>query len=258
MRHTIFAATICWLFVVTSTLVRAGESESLPLKFDRPIRLLKRGVLPGTDSWRYYITQPKEDTEFVSDEQQVQKYIKFINPAEAKDPTACRLMSRQNYVGLFRLVDERFKNAQSLTWKWSVAKHPRNGKLGGAPHDHAMTFYVFFREPKSGGKFEYTILGFCWTAKSPTTRSDWNRKARMPWRKSPQGDIHNLALRDGPLKGELSEKVDLQEKHKEVFGSKVVPPIWGVVLLGDSNEVVPDVGEMTTDAVIRDIRFHNK
>jgi len=48
--------------------------------------------------------------------------------------------------------------------------------------------------------------------------------------------------------------VDLRSEYLRVF-RREPPPLWGIVLLADSNEVEPDVGEMTTDATIRDIRL---
>jgi hypothetical protein len=74
------------------------------------------------------------------------------------------------------------------------------------------------------------------------------------WSGSPRAEIVYNAIRNGPIPGELSEEVDLPTEYQKAFG-KPAPPAWCIFLLADSNEVEPDVGRMTTDAVIRDLRI---
>jgi hypothetical protein len=226
-----------------------GSSGSLRLTFERPTSRLARSLPPDVDSWKYYITVPDNDREDVRDPDEVARYIL---PREGGDDDACRLRSRKNYVGLFRLVHPEFASARRVSWKWSVASHPHGGKIGGTPNDQSIQVYLLFREKPEGGDYSYTALSYVWTDK--TTELQQRMRGRMPWNNSPRAEMILLALRNGPIAGELAEAVDLQDGYLRAFG-RPAPPLWGVVLLADSNEVEPDVGRMTTDAVIRDIRF---
>jgi hypothetical protein len=52
----------------------------------------------------------------------------------------------------------------------------------------------------------------------------------------------------------LSEDVDLRAYYQKAF-RREPPPLWVIIVLGDSSEVEEDVGEMTTIATIRDLRL---
>jgi hypothetical protein len=251
MRFVVFGMTLCAVLASTHLRARADDPTTLLLDFSRPMDRIVRSSIPVQGKWKHYITQPGEPGENVRDSREVDRYITVV----ADDVNACQLRSRDNYVGLGRLLDPRFESARRLTWKWSVTKHPHNGKLGGTPNDQAILIYVFYREPlPDSDGYDYTGLGFCWTAKTEKTTE--RLIAKMPWSNSPKATIHHLALRDGPIQGVQSQEVDLAAEYVKVF-KRDPPRIWGVVLLADSNSVTPDLGEMTTDAIIRDIRFHN-
>jgi len=249
MRIAVFL-TLCAALVGDPLQSRAEDSSSLLLDFSRPMDRIVRSSIPVQDKWKHYITLPGRPGKSERDSREVDRYI-IVSPG---DVNACQLRSRDNYVGVARLLDPKFRSARRLTWKWSVAKHPHNGKLGGAPNDQAILIYVFYREPIPGTKdYDYTGLGFCWTAK--TEEKTERLIAKMPWSNSPKATIYHVSLRDGPIDGVLSEEVDLVAEYSKVF-KREPPEIWGVILLADSNSVTPDLGVMTTDAVIRDIRFH--
>lgn len=224
-------------------------SEPIWLKFDQPMSRFSRSLPPNHEFWKYYITVPDNERDDVHDPKEVARYVK---PAEGGDVSACRLLSRKNYVGVFRLVPPGYENARRLFWKWSVRKHPHGGKIGGSPNDQSVQVYALFREIKAGGEESYSALGFVWTEKTKDSRQ--TIRGRMPWYGSPRAEIVFIALRDSPATGEFAEEVDMQAEYQKAFAKKA-PPIWGVLLLADSNEVEPDIGEMTTDGVIRDIRL---
>lgn len=249
MRFVVFVMTFCALSANLLTHARADDPASLLLDFSRPMDQIVRGSIPVQGKWKHYITLPKEPGKTVRDTREIERYISVV----PDDVNACQMLSRENYVGLARLLDPKFASARRLTWKWSVAKHPHNGRLGQTPNDQAILIYVFYRESLPNGDYEYTGLGFCWTAK--TVKKTERLTAKMPWSNSPRATIHHLALRDGPIKGVQSQEVDLVAEYTKVF-KREPPKIWGVVLLADSNSVTPDIGAMTTDAVIRDIQFH--
>ncbi len=250
MRLVVFFMTLCAVLASGPLHARADDPTSLLLDFSRPMDRIVRSSIPVQGKWKHYITLPGKPGESERDSREFDRYI----TADPGDVNACQLRSRDNYVGVARLLDPEFGSARRLTWKWSVTKHPHNGKLGGAPNDQAILIYVFYREPLPDGEgYEYTGLGFCWTAK--TKKKTERLIAKMPWSNSPKATIHHLALRDGPIQGVLSQDVDLVAEYANVF-NRDPPKIWGVVLLADSNSVTPDIGEMTTDAIIRDIRFH--
>jgi Protein of unknown function (DUF3047) len=225
------------------------SSGTLRLEFDRSLTRLRRSLPPDPDSWTYYITVPDNDREDIRNAKEVARYIV---PHENDDAGACRLRSRKNYVGVFRLVRPGFENARRMSWKWSVSAHPHGGKIGGIPNDQSMQVYVLFRETLANGQFNYTALAFVWTHK--TTDLQQAMQGRMPWDGSPRAEMVLFALRNGPIPGEIPEEVDLRAEYRKAF-SREAPPIWGIALLADSNEVEPDVGRMTTDAAIRDIRL---
>lgn len=228
----------------------ADEPKSLLLDFSRPMDSIVRGAIPVPGKWKHYITLPKEPGKTIRDTREIAKFISVV----PDDANACQLRSRENYVGMARLLKEEFVFARRLTWEWSVAKHPHNGRLGETPNDQSILIYVFYRERDSeNDSYNYTGLGFCWTAK--TRKKTERLTAMMPWSNSPRATIHHLSLRDGPAEGLHAQEVELVTEYRKAF-NRDPPQIWGVVLLADSNSVTPDIGTMTTDAIIRDIQFH--
>jgi hypothetical protein len=227
---------------------QAGEAERFLLKFDKPMSRLSRSIELNPGSWKYYVTVPGEERDDVRSAKEV---ARFINPIPDNDASACRLLSRNNYVGMFRQVPPGYENLRRISWKWSVKKHPHGGKIGGPPNDQSMQIYVLYREGATD-KEVYTALSFVWTDK--TTATQQSIQGRMPWDGSPLAEVIFIARRNGPIPGELSEDVDLRAEYRRVF-RREAPPAWAIILLADSNEVEPDVGQMTTDAVIREIRL---
>ena len=96
------------------------------------------------------------------------------------------------------------------------------------------------------------MLGFVWTEK--TTDVLQMIRGRMPWNGAPWAEVTFLAIRNGPIPVGGFRGRGPPRQYLRVF-RREPPPLWGIVLLADSNEVEPDVGEMTTDATIRDIRL---
>ena len=249
MRWLIFVFVVALALASRSSSSLAEAPKSLLLDFSRPMDSIVRGSIPVEGKWKHYITLPKEPGKTVRDAREIERFIRVV----PDDDKACQLRSRENYVGVARLLDPRFASARRLTWKWSVTKHPHNGRLGENPNDQAILIYVFYREKLEEGGYDYTGLGFCWTAK--TRKKTERLTAMMPWSNSPRATIHHLSLRDGPAEGVQPQEVELVDEYRKVF-KRDPPQIWGVVLLADSNSVAPDIGVMTTDAIIRDIQFH--
>ena len=105
---------------------------------------------------------------------------------------------------------------------------------------------------QGGSDYEYTILCFCWTAKTTSKRD--RIPGSLPSKGAPEAIIQYLALRNGPSDEEFSEDVDLQLEYEKEF-SKPAPEVWaigiGLITMG------PNTNGMTTDAVISDIRITN-
>jgi hypothetical protein len=249
MRISWPAAAFAVLSASLHATSRADDPEPLWLKFDRPMSLLTASLPPSAEFWKYYITAPGDDRGVVREPKEVARYVV---PRVNNDASACRLLSRNNYVGICRLVPPGYERARRLSWKWSVSKHPHGGRIGGSPNDQSMQVYVVFREVRPSGEERYTAVSFVWTDKTTDLRQ--TIRGRMPWSGSPRAEIVYNAIRNGAIPGELSEEVDLPAEYQKAFG-KQAPPAWCIFLLADSNEVEPDVGRMTTDAVIRDLRL---
>ena len=248
MRINWPAVAVVVLSAGTHIYGQAVETGSVTLNFDQPMSRLSHALLVNAEFWKYYITVPENERDDVRDPKEVARYI---IPHENNDAGVCRLRSRLNYVGIFRLVPPGYEQARRLSWKWSVTKHPHGGKIGGSPNDQSMQVYAVYRELKANNEESYTALSFVWTEK--TTDVQQIIRGRMPWSGSPRAEIVYLAIRNGPIPDELSEIVDLRAEYQKAFGREA-PPLYGIMLLADSNEVAADVGEMTTDATIRDLR----
>jgi hypothetical protein len=244
-RLIVVIAITCSIF---QACIDADEPDSLLLGFEGKMGRVLRKSLPNVGVWKYFITQPGDPFRAVSDFKVVASHIK-PNPEDS----SCRLLSNNNYVGIARLVEEEFAQASTLSWQWAVTKHPHNGKLGGVPNDQSLIVYVFFREPTEDGNHKYRAIGYCWTHN--TTVMKERLIGRMPWSDSPKATIEHVSIRNGSQKGFFEETVNVRDEFEKRFGRKA-PPIYGLVLLCDSNSVTAsDFGEMTTDAVVRNVQL---
>ena len=231
------------------------DNDTLMLTFDKPMSLYTYSTLPTQDRWTCGVTRSKSVSEFERDPELIRKYI---TPQGVGN--ACRLQSKRNFVVLFRLIDPSFKDAHQLSWKWSASKHPFNGTAVGHPNDQSAQVLVVFRRPESTpNDAEYSILSFVWTATNngkqlPPTYLP-SAGYRLPTPKSPSAQVKVKVLNDGNVDGLLSREVDLRTESMQAYG-KAPPPIWGLLLMADSDESKEAVpGEMITDAIIQDVRL---
>ncbi|MEO1525727.1 MAG: DUF3047 domain-containing protein [Planctomycetota bacterium] len=227
----------------------ANEPTTLRLGFEREMVRLERVDLPIATRWKYYITEPRDVGKFV------RRKDEYIQPSS--DGEECRILSHENYVTLSRLIDEDFSQARTLSWKWKVKKHPPGGTLGTEKNDQSMIVYAVFRIPKDVNQenYNYHAIGFCWTEK--TVKEDERRNAELPWRRTQKATIIHVSIQDGPEADAdryVEESVDLDFYYRKYFPGGGRPDLWGITLMGDSNDVVV-FEKMTTDATIRDIRI---
>ncbi len=244
-----FAGLLCLL--IAAPAWGQTPAQQAVLRFDQPMEEATRTSQPSQEVWKYDVSDPNNIRRSIRDPKEVALHI---IPAPRNRATSCRIASSGNYVGLGRLLDPAYKHARRLTWKWAVMKHPHGGKLAGFPNDQAIKLYVCFRAAKGADDYEYTILCFCWTAKTTSKRD--RIPGSLPWKGAPEAIIQYLALRNGPSDEEFSEDVDLQLEYEKAF-SKPAPEVWAIGIGADSNDVGPNANGMTTDAVISDIRITN-
>lgn len=248
-QRSMFFLTLLIRLIVPSGAT-ADEPVVLSLDFEREMLRLERRQEPIASRWKYYITQPRDVGKFVR--------LKDDHIQPSADGLECRILSHENYVIISRLIDEDFAQARKLSWKWRVAKHPPGGSLGKQRNDQSIIVYAVFRLPKdlAPNKFDYHAIGFCWT--ESTSIAVERRHAELPWRRTQQATVIHVAIRNGVADDPeefIAESVDLETQYRKHFpGSGQMPELWGISLMGDSNDVAV-FEKMTTDATIRELRL---
>ncbi len=240
-RELAFAVGL--LIAMAPSMALAQAPQSLMLKFNPLAKMepLTRTAMPSQEVWKHYITEPGNLRRTVVG---VQKVAAYLRPNQ----NICRLQSDNNYVVVARAVDPKYGQASMLAWKWSVAKHPRNGKLNAFPNDSAIQIYVVFREQLPGNQDVFTSICFCWMMR-PTEEPFFEPNHELPWRGAPQGDVYYVDMMRGTQQGIVQERVNLGSRYQQVFERKA-PPIYAVAVMADCN----DLGAKT-DAEIGEITF---